>query len=368
MWTLPRQLFDLLTGIYATRRSMTGGPGHRGPVSDHFNGETFFNPTGSTGKSFKDFWRWQRTRQSAAWPTWVENRATPSLPQSVDHGEVVLTFINHITFLMQVRGLNVLTDPVYSERASPLQWAGPKRVRAPGLAFEALPPIQVVLLSHNHYDHLDLHTLRRLDAVHAPLIVTTLGNRAFLAEFGLKHVRELDWWESTDVGDMKVTLTPAQHWSGRGIRGRNRSLWGGFVCAMDGRRVFFAGDTGYAAHFSEIRRRLGPIDLSLLPIGAYEPRWFMRASHMNPGEAVQAHFDLETRHSVATHFGCFQLTDEAIDAPLRDLEEARRERGVSEADFRVLEVGETAQILPPSGGPAHPRPPAGSLAASAPGG
>jgi L-ascorbate metabolism protein UlaG (beta-lactamase superfamily) len=347
MWNLLRLPIDLLVGIYATRRSLAGGPGHRGPVSDHFNGETFFNPGGApAGKPFKDFWRWQRNRKPAPWPLRVENRFSPDLPREVRQGELVLTFVNHITFLMQFRGLNVLTDPVYSERVSPVQWAGPKRVRDPGLAFEALPPIDLVLLSHNHYDHLDLRTLKRLDAAHAPQIVTTLGNRAFLEEFGLRRVQELDWWESTTISDVKITLAPAQHWSGRGARGRNRSLWGGFVTEFDGRCALFAGDTGYGPHFKEIHGRFGPMDLALLPIGAYEPRWFMQAQHMDPDEAVRAHLDLKSRCSVGTHFGCFQLTDEPFEAPVRELEAARRRHGVTATEFRVLDVGETARVVP----------------------
>ena len=241
----------------------------------------------------------------------------------------------------QFDGLNVLTDPVWSERASPLQWLGPRRVRAPGLAFEALPRIDLVLVSHDHYDHLDLHTLQRLQAVHSPCFVTTLGNRAFLEDHGLAEVHELDWWQQVDVAGALVTLTPAQHWSGRGFRGRNRTLWGGFVIERRGLRVFFAGDTGYAAHFRDIRARFGPVDLALLPIGAYEPRWFMRDQHMDPVEAVQAHFDLQARRSIGTHFGCFQLTDEGIDEPVRELAVARRRHGIRDDAFIALETGET---------------------------
>ena len=157
-------------------------------------------------------------------------------------------------------------------------------------------------------------------------------------------MRELDWWEETSHGGARFTYTPAQHWSGRGISGRNRSLWGGFVIEADGCKVFFAGDTGYWRHFSDLRQRLGVMDLALLPIGAYEPRWFMREQHMNPEEAVRAHIDLEARQSIGTHYGCFQLTDEGIDEPLHALAAARRRHGVAEAQFRALETGETLRI------------------------
>jgi L-ascorbate metabolism protein UlaG (beta-lactamase superfamily) len=254
---------------------------------------------------------------------------------------VVLTFVNHITFLVQLDGLNVLTDPVYSDRVSPFRSVGPRRVHAPGLAFEALPSVDVVLLSHNHYDHLDLDTLRRLAAGHAPRIVTGLGNAAFLREHGVDGVVELDWWGRAAVAGADITFTPAQHWSGRGLRGRNRTLWGGFVLERGPARLYFAGDTGYGAHFAEVRRRHGAADVALLPIGAYAPRWFMREHHMDPDDAVRAHLDLGAQTSVATHFGCFQLTDEGIDDPVAELAAARVRHRVADSAFQVLAVGET---------------------------
>jgi len=322
-------------------RSLNGGPGYDGPPSDHFNGVRFFNPGAPAGRSFGDFLRWQRTRQRTPWPQWVQNRATPSLPERLEGGQLALTFINHITFLLQFRGLNILTDPVYSDRVSPFRSRGPRRVRDPGLAFKDLPPIQVVLVTHNHYDHLDIETLLRLQAAHSPRFVTTLGNRAFLAEFGIHEVEELDWWQSVDIAGARVTLTPAQHWSARRPRNRNRTLWGGFVISADGRQVYFAGDTGYGGHFHEVRQRFGKADVALLPIGAYEPRWFMRDQHMNPDDAVRAHLDLEASVSVGTHFGCFQLTDEGIDDPPRELVAARERYRVAPESFVVLETGET---------------------------
>jgi L-ascorbate metabolism protein UlaG (beta-lactamase superfamily) len=338
------KLLALATGAYATRRSLRGGPGHRGPPSDHFDGELFFNPDAGGGRSFGEFLRWQRTSRRTPWPRWVENRARPDLPSSLERGEIALTFVNHITFLLQFRGLNVLTDPVWSERVSPVRWSGPKRVRAPGLAFEDLPRVDVVLVSHNHYDHLDIDTLVRLEREHRPLFVTGLGNRAFLEEHGLGTVRELDWWQEIAHGDARLVYTPAQHWSGRALAGRNRTLWGGFVVEADGRRLFFAGDTGYWRHFRDLRARLGVMDVAMLPIGAYEPRWFMQEQHMDPDDAVRAHLDLGARTSIGTHFGCFQLTDEGIDDPLRELEAARRRHGVAAGRFRTIETGETLRI------------------------
>jgi L-ascorbate metabolism protein UlaG (beta-lactamase superfamily) len=335
--------------LFDTLRSLDGGPGYDGPLSDHFDGHRFFNPDARGGRSFNDFLRWQRTRQRAQWPSWVENRAQPRLPTTLGPGQVALTFINHITFLMQLRDLNILTDPVYSQRVSPFRSVGPKRVRDPGLPFEQLPAVHLVLVSHNHYDHLDIETLVRLEQTHSPRFVTTLGNRAFLQEFGLRTVDELDWWQSVEANGVTITLTPAQHWSSRRPRNRNRTLWGGFVVRASERllpgapqpTLYFAGDTGYGKHFSTIRERFGNVDLALLPIGAYEPRWFMRDQHMNPDDAVRAHLDLQAAISIATHFGCFQLTDEGIDDPPRELAAARERHGVRPEAFQVLETGAT---------------------------
>jgi len=336
-------------------RSLAGGPGHRGTPSDHFDGRFFFNPDASAGRSFWDLVRWWRTAQTKQWPQWVENRARPAPPASLDHGQIALTFINHITFLIQFQDLNVLTDPVYSQRVSPFGRIGPKRVRAPGLAFDELPPIHLVLVTHNHYDHLDIDTLVRLEEAHHPCFVTGLGNRALLQQFQLQRVHELDWWQSLDAAGASITMTPAQHWSGRSGRNRNRTLWGGFMVRAAGRQVLFAGDTGYSGHFHEIQRRMGPPAIALLPIGAYEPRWFMAPQHMNPEEAVRAHLDLEARLSIGTHFGCFQLTDEGIDDPLIELAAARQRHGVSPELFQVLETGETR--LFPAAESAEPRNP-----------
>jgi L-ascorbate metabolism protein UlaG (beta-lactamase superfamily) len=340
------KLLRLATGAYATRRSIAGGPGHRGPPSDHFDGKVFRNldPQATAGRTLADFLRWQRTSRATPWPKWVENRAVPDLPAHLESREIAITFVNHITYLVQFRGLNVLTDPVYSERVSPVPWSGPRRVRDPGLAFDALPRIDTVLVSHSHYDHLDLDTLQRLEAEHRPLFLTGLGNKAFLADHGLGNVHELDWWESIEHAGHRYTCTPAQHWSGRALSGRNRTLWGGFVVANARRQVYFAGDTGYSDHFKDIHRRCGRVDVALLPIGAYEPRWFMRDMHMNPDDAVLAHLDLEGRLSIGTHYGCFQLTDEGIDDPVRELAVALGRHGVDHRDFRVLETGETLRI------------------------
>ena len=276
------------------------------------------------------------------WPRHVEVR--PQVPPSLDGAAAMITFIGHATFLIQTAAGNVLTDPMYSERASPLTWIGPQRVRQPGVRFDHLPPISTVLLSHNHYDHCDLPTLRALAKRFDPLIVTPLGNGRLVRTAGIRHVEELDWWQEASSSAQPITLTPAHHFSARTPFDKNRALWGGFTVRTGDVRIYFAGDTAYGDFFVDIRRRLGPIDFALLPIGAYEPRWFMQAVHMNPAEAVQAHLDLDAAHSVAMHFGTFQLTTEAIDAPTRALDEARRVKSVDPMRFQVLEFGASARV------------------------
>jgi L-ascorbate metabolism protein UlaG (beta-lactamase superfamily) len=256
----------------------------------------------------------------------------------------VITFVGHATFLIQSAAGNVLTDPIYSERAGPLNLFGPHRVRQPAIAFDDLPPIATILLSHNHYDHCDLPTLRHLGNRFDPIVVTPAGNAPLVRSAGIRRVDELDWWQDATASVVPVTATPAQHFSARTVFDRNRALWGGFVLRIDGRRIYFAGDTAYAPFFGEVRRRLGPIDLALLPIGAYEPRWFMRIVHMNPEEAVQAHVDLGAAASIGMHFGTFQLTNEGIDEPVLALNDARRANGVPAVRFRTLDFGASIRL------------------------
>jgi L-ascorbate metabolism protein UlaG (beta-lactamase superfamily) len=308
--------------------------------SDHFDGKRFFNPTGPTPQPFTAVPRMMREPRKP-WPSHIEQPVR--VPPSRGGADAVVTFIGHSTFLIQTPAGNVLTDPMYSQRAGPL-FFGPRRVRRPAVRFEDLPDIAVVLLSHNHYDHCDLETLRRLAARFDPIVVTPVGNRALVASTGIRRVEELDWWQEATSAATAITLTPAQHFSARSPFDRNRALWGGFLLKTGGRRVFFAGDSGYAPLFREIRQRLAPIDLALLPIGAYEPRWFMRPIHMNPAEAVKAHLDLEASQSIGMHFGTFQLTTEGIDDPRRALEDACRANDVPPSRFRTLDFGESLRL------------------------
>ena len=273
------------------------------------------------------------------WPARVDDAPKP-LPGR-DTATAVVTFIGHATFLIQAEGGNVLTDPMFSERAGPWNVFGPRRVRPPAIALDALPPISIVLLSHNHYDHCDVPTLRVLAGRFDPMVITPSGNTRLLRSTGLRRIEELDWWQPATTTALPITLTPAHHFSARGPLDRNRALWGGFVVTAVSHRIYFAGDTAYAPFFADVRHRLGPIDLALLPIGAYEPRWFMKAVHMNPAEAVQAHLDLQATATIGMHFGTFQMTTEGIDEPLHALNRAREALGVSTACFRTIGFGES---------------------------
>jgi L-ascorbate metabolism protein UlaG (beta-lactamase superfamily) len=321
--------------------------------TDHFDGRRFFNPNGANGQP-----NWKVTRMlltpRTRWPSEVP--VEPRRPPHPGPGEVVVTFIGHATFLIQVAipplpggegaggEVNVLIDPVFSSRASPVSFAGPRRARAPGVRFDDLPTISLVLLSHNHYDHCDLRTLRLLEQRFHPPCVTPLGNGRLLRSAGFRQVEEIDWWETARAAPLPITVTPSQHFSARGPFDRNRALWGGFLIEAGGLRILHAGDSGYGPHFREIAARLAPIDLALLPIGAYEPRWFMQDIHMNPAEAVQAHLDLAARQSIAMHYGTFQLTPEGIGEPVRELTKALRERDVPAERFRTVEVGESSLL------------------------
>ena len=256
-----------------------------------------------------------------------------------------LTWIGHSTFLLQVGGLNVLTDPHFTRRASPLNWAGPERFVKPGLALKDLPPIDLVLISHNHYDHLDEGSVRWLIRHHPKaIIVVPLGMRRWLQRRRAHNIVELDWWQPHGGHGFTVTAVPAQHFSGRSATDRNKTLWCGFVLEIAGRRIFFAGDTGYSKDFADIGKRFAPVDLALLPIGAYDPRWFMRPMHVNPEEAVEIHKDVGSRQSVAMHWGTFRLTEEPPDEPPQQLAQALAAAKIDPERFWVMQHGETRKL------------------------
>jgi N-acyl-phosphatidylethanolamine-hydrolysing phospholipase D len=260
------------------------------------------------------------------------------------------TWIGHATVLVQSAGLNILTDPVFSERASPVSFLGPQRAQPPGIALADLPPIDVVLISHDHYDHLDRASVVQLNERSGgrTLFLVPLGLKAFFTREGIANVVELDWWDVQRYQGVEFHLVPVQHWSARGLGDRMQTLWGGWAVFGPDLRWYFSGDAGYSRHFAETRERLAGhardgvlFDLALLAIGAYAPRWFMHDQHMDPAEAVQAHRDLGARRSLGIHWGTFALTDEALDQPPIALAAARAKQGLAEQDFFVLPIGGT---------------------------
>ncbi len=291
--------------------------------------------------------RWMLSRHHGQWQDHPDAQPGPPPPRSSDG--LRLTFVNHSTFLLQVNGINILTDPMWSKRASPVNWAGPRRFRPPGIRFEDLPPIDIVLLSHDHYDHMDLPTLRRLHRKHGPTIYAGLKNAALLARHGIGNVVELDWWQETTARrDLWITGVPARHFSGRSLFDRDRRLWCGFVVQTvvqtEDVCIYFAGDTGAGPHTAQIAGKFPKIDLAILPIGAYRPQWFMGEVHMSPDEAVEAHLRLGARVSVASHFGTFDLADDGEDEPVERLQQALQPANLGETEFRVMSFGAAAEL------------------------
>jgi L-ascorbate metabolism protein UlaG (beta-lactamase superfamily) len=332
-----------LAALVANR--ILAAPRYHGPETDHFDGHKFHNLEPPRRKGFIDFLRWQLTSKPGYWNKWTDSQPCVPPPIRIYDGRLRVTFVNHATVLVQMDGLNILTDPTWSERASPVSWVGPRRHRAPGLRFEDLPPIDLVLISHNHYDHLDIQTLRRLHAEHRPRFIVGLGNQALLNAKGVPGSIELDWWQDVEVGQgLKVTSVPSKHFSGRGLSDGDATLWCGYVIEGPSGIIYFAADTALGSHFREIKEMFGPIRLSLLPIGAYLPRWFMKPVHLSPDDAVEAHRILEARVSVAIHFGTFALGDDGEFEPVEKVREAMMRENLGDSHFWVLEFGEGRDV------------------------
>ena len=319
---------------------------YAGPVSDHFDGTRFFNPgEPGTDRTLGEVLRWKRTAPRTVWPKAVP--VVPTVPDARVEG-LRITMVGHATVLIQVGGRNILTDPVWSDRASPFSFAGPRRVAAPGIRLDELPPIDAVLLSHNHYDHLDIATLRALHARHDPLIVTPLGNDSIVhRHIPAARISAGDWGDAFDIAPgAQVHIVPALHWSSRGTSDRRMALWGGFMLRTAGRLVYFAGDTGYGTGtiFRQLRATFGPVDVAILPIGAYDPRWFMAAQHVDPEEAIQIMLDLEARRAVGIHWGTFKLTDEPRDEPAERLAAGLEAGGLDAERFVALRPADVAHF------------------------
>lgn len=301
-------------------------------------------------------WRWEAYRSAVpAPPTQVYKGyeafpvLRPDIARLADPGPApLLTWIGHATNLLQIDGVNVLTDPHFGERASPFSFTGPTRKVPLPVALAELPRIDVVVISHNHYDHLDVGTIEALagQAGGPPLFLVPLGVELWFEDLDIENVRAMDWWESIALRSLSIHFVPVHHWSARGLGDRNETLWGGWVLKSPDTSVFFAGDSGYSRDFAEIGARFGGFDLALIPIGAYEPRWFMKEQHVNPEEAVQVHWDLKARRSVGIHWGSFELTDEALDQPIIDLARALKKFDVDPDVFKLLQHGQTMEIKP----------------------
>jgi L-ascorbate metabolism protein UlaG (beta-lactamase superfamily) len=235
----------------------------------------------------------------------------------------------------------MITDPVWSKRVGPFFWVGSKRVRAPGLTFDQLPKIDLILLSHDHYDHLDRPTIQAIMKRDAPQLYCGLGVSRTLVHNGIKGAKEMDWWQETSYNaDVKVTFTPCQHFSGRGFFDQDATLWGSFVISAPCGHIYFAGDSGYSHHFKMVRQRIGKMAFSILPIGTYEPRWFMKPYHMSPEDAVKAHVDLESEQSIGIHYGTFHLSDEGYEQPVLDLKKCLENSDLKNKSFQALGFGE----------------------------
>ncbi len=316
---------------------------YTGPVSDHFDGVRFFNPEGAAPRGMADLWKWRSGPKPQEWPASIPLKETAKPVSKVT--DLTITMVGHATMLIQSQGMNILTDPFWSDRASPVSFAGPKRVIKPGIAFEDLPHIDVILLSHNHYDHMDIATLKRLKAVHNPLVITPLGNDTIIQSTGLK-TEVLDWGHSTSIGAFDVHCVPCHHWGARGITDRSMALWAAFVLTGPDGAILFIGDTGFdkGRPYQTLASDFGRFRVALLPIGAYDPEWFMADQHQNPEEAVRGFKLMGAEYAVGHHWGTIQLTNEGRNDPKLDLQIALDAHKIEHHRFRALEAAEVWHI------------------------
>ena len=306
--------------------------------------ETFVNKDSTASKkTFSEFIQWRMTKEKS--PPRVQIEQSDDWRNLESSSTNYAVWIGHASFLINNGDLTIMTDPIFSERASPVAWAGPKRMIPPSIPLADLPPIDVVVISHNHYDHLDLPSLKALQGTNPELsILAPQGDKSLLEDQGLRNVREFRWWQNIRLGKTEFTFTPVQHWSGRGITGRNGSLWGGWFIKSSTLSLYHAGDTGYSKDFVKTRETLGVPDVAFIPIGAYEPRWFMRTQHVNPAEAVQVALDLKAPRSFGMHWGTFILTDEPVKSPPEELKKALDDRGKASNFFTAPKPGEILSL------------------------
>ncbi len=321
---------------------------YSGPVSDHFDGVTFFNPGGQPPKGFVDLVKWQLGGGRKKWPESYPSPFSDKPPQQVTGSDLRASFVGHATVLLQTASLNILTDPVWSERVSPVSFAGPKRVNAPGIAFDDLPKIDVVLLSHNHYDHFDIDTLSKLGKRDNTLIVTPLGNDTIIRSHNPNlNIAVGDWGDTIKLSDtVTATLEPMHHWSARGLGDRRNALWAAFVLQGPMGKIYHIGDTGFhdGINYRAVKEKYGGFRLAILPFAAFEPRNFMRGQHQNPDEAVQGHLLCGAQMTLGHHWGTFQLTNESIEDQIEALDAALDKHGVSPEIFRRLQPGQVWDV------------------------
>jgi L-ascorbate metabolism protein UlaG (beta-lactamase superfamily) len=342
---------DMLTLLFAGLLMIFGlgacSIGYKGPVSDHFNGSCFFIE--GNGHSFGDMLKWMWEMDTVEWPEWIVDDVQSQPPKIVGMGELRITYVNHATILLQLDQKNILTDPIWSTKAGPFSWLGVKRIRDPGVAFENLPKIDLILISHDHYDHLDLPTLSLIAERDNPIILSGLGLKRYLRKHGILKSEELDWWYTYQPPNSELTITfvPALHNSGRWPILRNKTLWGGYVISNRQGNIYFAGDTGYGDFISQIGKHFDGFLLTILPIGSYEKRWFMKNQHMNPDDAVQTHLALKSKQSMGFHYGTFaEHPEQAVDAHEKDLARALDKRKIDKSKFWVLKFGEGRSVVP----------------------
>lgn len=340
-------VFAAGTALFAGRAA-AGNRYYQGPVSDHFDGEMFFNPNGIEPSGFLDLLRWQFNGQKQKWPESYPSPFVPAKPVArAAETAMIITYVGHASFLFQIGGLNILIDPVWSQRTSPVSFAGPKRVNAPGIAFDDLPPIDVIVITHNHYDHMDMATIERLVTAFDPLIITPLGNDAIIKKaVPSARLHAMDWGDAKEIGSLVFHCEPCHHWSVRGSSDRRHALWAAFVIKGPSGKIYHIGDTGFHSgiNYTAASEKHGAFKLATLPIGAYEPRWFMQGQHQNPDEAVEGFKLLGAELALGHHWGTVQLTDEEVEAPLRALQTALEKANIAPEKFVALRSGQVIKL------------------------